>query len=563
MLIVAVDCLNPKYSARDWCSGISCVYLGDGQFRLLEIVKNQLLIITRPQPNSLGRLRCHHIGVRDGDLCHLVTVYGDASQCGSPVLAGRHIHVVSMMDTFDFKYGTRDNFPSLSVSFQNGQCREHLVYRRDGNNATPVHSSLIHMCDNRLLQLGIGSRYGHFEKCVHSFSDIRNNDAAIRIGGLCGNDLTVLDHVEHGALNRFIGIIQFDQLDFDFGVVFKNQVNIMFTIPIELLPHFVRITADGIPIRRGNLRCNKGTNGHGVPGNVLQITACTGRISADKFIVHTLDFDDCSGQTFRGIIRIYFSDGALAGNDWRVGKRHNDSLSVRVGKNHVLGARIIDLIVLWRRQFRDGVCRCIQIGERNSPVTPSNNFLFKGPVGVLYEESSTRKRLIGIGCIHFFNGELIPLPGDCQVTNNDALNIIGGVLGRAGTSVVILIHFAVAPYSLGTQVQNILGSISKSRAVYNIINAGIVGMLQIVIDVHQFFSADRSRIIQGSLLIAPDHCLHPCIHGPGIVRTPNFINAQGVRLIRKNTAAMGIEISHHNLNRLIIDGLRTIPLMTI
>ena len=77
VLIVAVNRFNPEHGARDRCSGISGVNLGDCQFRLLEVIKDELLIIARPQPNGLGRLRSHHIGVRYRDFCDLVAVNGD------------------------------------------------------------------------------------------------------------------------------------------------------------------------------------------------------------------------------------------------------------------------------------------------------------------------------------------------------------------------------------------------------------------------------------------------------------------------------------------------------
>ena len=181
----------------------------------------------------------------------------------------------------------------------------------------------------------------------------------------------------------------------------------------------------------------------------------------------------------------------------------------------------------------------------------------------MHQETGTRKRQIGIGRIYFFDGELIPLPGDGQISDNDALDLIGGVLGRTRAGILVFINIAIAPHTLLAQIQDVLGAVPQAYPIYNIVDTGEVGVVQMVIDIHQFLRADGGRIIQGTLLIAPDHCLNPGIHGPNIARIPNIVNTEGMCLIRKNPSAVGIKIGHHDLDCLIIDDLRTIPRMTI
>ena len=57
------------------------------------------------------------------------------------------------------------------------------------------------------------------------------------------------------------------------------------------------------------------------------------------------------------------------------------------------------------------------------------------------------------------------------------------MLGGAGAGVVVLVDFTVAPDALGSQIQNILRPVAQSGPVYNVVNTGVVGVLQIVINV--------------------------------------------------------------------------------
>ena len=108
------------------------------------------------------------------------------------------------MNASDFKHRAGDHLTRLSVPLEDGEGRKHLIHRRDGDGAAAVHSGLIHMGDDRLLQFGIRGRDRYLEKGVHPLGNIGNDDAAVRVGGLRGNHLAVFDHIEHGALDGVI-----------------------------------------------------------------------------------------------------------------------------------------------------------------------------------------------------------------------------------------------------------------------------------------------------------------------------------------------------------------------
>ena len=484
MLIIAVHSFDPEHGAGDRGGRVRGVYFCNRQLRLLEVIKNQLTVIAGAQPDGLSRLRRHHIGVRDRDLRHLVAVNGEAGEGGGSVRSGGHIHVVAVVDASDFKHRAGDYLTRLSVTLEDGEGRKHLIHRRDGYGAAAVHGGLIHMGDDRLLQFSVRGRDGYLEKGVHPLGDIGNDNAAVRVGGLRGNHLAVFDHIEHGALNGVIRVIQLDQLNFDLGVVFKNQIDIMLAVPVELLADLVRIIAGGIPIRRSHLRRDKRTNRHGVPGHVLQVAPCAGDVRAHELIVHALDLDDRACQTLGGIVGIDFADAAFARADRGVSESHSCCrFTSSAGQNDILRAGIVDLVIIRRIQFRHRVSRGLQIGERHSSITSGDDFLAKSAVGILHQEPGAGERKVGIGRIHLFDGHLVPLPCDGQVANDDALNIIGRMLGGTGAGVVVLVDFTVAPDALGSQIQNILRPVAQSGPVYNVVNTGVVGVLQIVINV--------------------------------------------------------------------------------
>ena len=204
MLIIAVHSFDPEHGAGDRGGRVRGVYFCNRQLRLLEVVKNQLTVIAGAQPDGLSRLRRHHIGVRDRDLRHLVAVNRKAGQGRGAIRSGGHVHVVAVMDASDFKHRAGDYLTRLSVTLEDGEGRKHLIHRRDGYGAASVHSGLIHMGDDRLLQFGIRGRDRYLEKGVHPLGDIGNDDAAVRVGGLRGNHLGVFDHIEHGALDGVV-----------------------------------------------------------------------------------------------------------------------------------------------------------------------------------------------------------------------------------------------------------------------------------------------------------------------------------------------------------------------
>ena len=258
----------------------------------------------------------------------------------------------------------------------------------------------------------------------------------------------------------------------------------MLAVPVELLADLVRITAGGVPIRRGHLRRDKRTNRHGIPRHVLQVAPCAGDVRAHELIVHALDLDDRARQTLGGIVGIDFADAAFACADRGVSEGHSCCrFTSSAGQNDILRAGIVDLVIIRRIQFRHRVSRGLQIGERHSSITSGDDFLAKSAVGILHQEPGAGERKIGIGRIHLFDGHLVPLPCDGQVANDDALNIIGRMLGGTGAGVVVLVDFTVAPDALGSQIQNILRPVAQSGPVYNVVNTGVVGVLQIVINV--------------------------------------------------------------------------------
>ena len=52
----------------------------------------------------------------------------------------------------------------------------------------------------------------------------------------------------------------------------------------------------------------------------------------------------------------------------------------------------------------------------------------------------------------------------------------------------------LAPYALIAQVQDILGTVPEGGPVQQVINAGVAGMLQVVVDVQQFLRAGRRGV---------------------------------------------------------------------
>ena len=131
-----------------------------------------------------------------------------------------------------------------------------------------------------------------------------------------------------------------------------------------------------------------------------------------------------------------------------------------------------------------------------------------------------------------------------------------------GTSIRILIGFALAPNTLLTEIQNVLGTLTKGHPIYDLIDAGVAGVLQIVIDVHELLGAYCRRVIQGALLIAPDYSLYPGVHDPGVVRSPDLIHAKRFGLVSKDPSGVSIVVRHHGSYCGVVDWLRAVPLMS-
>ena len=469
-----------------------------------------------------------------------------------------------MVDALHLEHRAGNHFPGLPVPLEDGKIGELVVHRGDGDRAAAVNIRLIHMDDHRLRQPGKRRRDRDLYEGIQALSDAGDGDDAGGVRGLRSDDLAVLQDIEDSTLDGAVRIVHLQQFDLDLGIIFKDQIHIAFAVPVELLADFVGIAAGGVASGRGDLCCHEGADGHGVPGDVLQIAACAGGVGAGKAVIHTVDTDDGAGQPLGGIVRIHLTDGSLAGDLGGVREGDRDRFAVFIGQDHILGAGVVDLVPLRGLQFRDGIGICVQGGEGVGPVCPGHDLLGVGPIGILNEKPGAGQPLAGVGGVHLFHGQLILLMGDGEITDDDPLDVIGRMLCGAGASVGIFKNFAVAPDALSAQVENILGAVPERGPVYDIVNAGVAGVLQIVVDIHQLLCAG-SHGISGKrlLLMAPDDSLHPGVHGPGIVTAPNLIHAQGMSLVCKNAAAVGVIIRHHGFDGRIADGLWVIPLVSL
>ena len=449
--IVVVNAHDPKYSAGNG-RVIRRIHLGNGDLRLLEVVKDQLAMIAGAKPDGLSGLGGDHIGVRDRGLCHGIAVHRQIAQRGGAIGPSYNPLVQPMLDAMDLKMGVRDGLSGFRIPLENGKGGKFLVHCGYSHSTSAIYGGLIHMGNHRLCQDGIRRRDRDLHEGIHALGNVGDGDHAVFVRLLTGNDLPVLDHVEYGTSQRIVLLIQLQQLQLDLGIIFKDKIHIALAVPGELLSHFFRVRTGGVTRGRSYLRGHIAANGHGVPGHALQITTRTSRVSADKWIVYTLDFDDCSGQALGGVIRINFADRALTGDNRGVGKGHSDGCTVGIGKDHILGPCIVNLVIFRRIQFCDGIGRSLQIGERDSSVTPGHDFFLKRAVGIPYQESGSRQSQIGIGCIHLFDGKLILLPRDRQSAYINGLHIVGRMVRGARPCVMILIDIAVAPDPLLTQI---------------------------------------------------------------------------------------------------------------
>ena len=353
MLVIAVHAFNSEHCSGNRGVEVICVHLCDGKLRLLQVIEDELLVIARAEPDSLGRLCCHHIGVRDGNFRHFIAVHRNASQCGSAVRSGGDICMVAIVDTFNLKHRTRDDFPSLSIPLEDGEIGKLVVYSGDRNCAASVNIRLIYMNGHGLCQAGKRLRNRDFHEGIQALSDTSDSDNARSIGGLRSDDLPILQDVEYCTLDWIIRVIHFLELNLDLRIILKHKVYITLAVPVELLANLVRVTAGCVTVGRGDFRCYEGADGHGIPGDILQVAASASGVGASKAVVHTIDSDDSSGQALGRIIRIHFSDAALTGNFGGIRKGHGDGRTALIGQDCILRSRIINLVPLRGLYFND------------------------------------------------------------------------------------------------------------------------------------------------------------------------------------------------------------------
>ena len=562
MLIVTVNGFNPEDSAGNRGSRVRSIYFGNGELRLLQVVKDQLLLIPRTQPDRLSRFRCHHIGVRHRNFSYLITVYGKASQSGCAIFTGSNIRMVTVMDALYLENSTWNNISCLAITLKDRQGRKFFINCGNRNRAAAIHIFLIHMNDNRFLKARIRSWHIDFNESIKTFGDVGNGNNSSSIGFLCGNDLPIFQNIEYCAFDGLVGVVYFQKFEFYFRVIFEHKVNVALAVPIELLPYLVRIFADRIPIRRGDFSGYIRADGHRIPGYILQISSNTSGVGAGKAVIDTLDLNHSTSQPLAGIVGIHFADAALTGDDRSISKGNCDGGTALVGENNILRSCVINFVALRRGHFSYGISARIQRRQRIGSIAPGDNLLGVGAIGGLDEESSTGKALAGVGGVYLLYGQLVLLAGDGEFANEYSLNIIGGVVIGAGTSIFVFIYCAITPNTLCTEVESVLGPVAERPAIQFLINAGVVGVFEVVENIHQFFRAGDHRIREQTGLIPPNYCLHPCIHSPGIVGAPYFIQAQCLCPVSENTFGMTIEICHHNFHCGVVDFFGAVPLMT-
>ena len=377
--IVAVNGLDGEHSAGDniICIGIK---FGDGQKGLLQIIENQLPFLAGAEVDGLHGFIPHHIGVRDGLLNDFITVHGDIGQDGLSVRPGGHVVVIAVVDALDLKDGSGNDLLGLRVPLEDGQAGQLLIRRRHGDSAAAVDSGLIHMGDNRLSQCGIGGRGAHLHKSVHPLGHVRYGDGAVRLGGLRADDLAVLDDVEHRAGEGVIAVVQLNQLDFHFGVIFKDKGDVGLAVPAEGLLGLIHIGAFGVALRGRDFLGGVAAEGHILPGYVGQVAAGSGDICAGKIIVHALNFNNRSGQPLGGIVRVHLADAALAGNGGGIRKGDGHGVVAIAGQDNVLRSSVVDLVALRGLQLGYGISARIQSGQGICPVLPRHNLFGEGAI---------------------------------------------------------------------------------------------------------------------------------------------------------------------------------------
>ena len=170
-------------------------------------------------------------------------------------------------------------------------------------------------------------------------------------------------------------------------------------------------------------------------------------------------------------------------------------------------------------------------------------------------ESRPLQALGGVRCIDLFNGERVLLFGGIhhQLADDHILDSRGRMIARPGTGESIEIDAAIAP-DLAAQVKDILGAGAEGTVSLRLIDAGVVGPLQGVVDVHELFRTGFHRVLQRPLLIAPEDGLDPGVHVPGVPRVPYGVYTGGHCCVREGACGVGVVVGHHHFHRGICDG---------
>ena len=522
MAIIPINRLQEENSAGDWRAG-TLLNFADFEQRLLLVVKNQLLAVASLQPNGLGRLLTDDIRVGNRFFGHLITVHRNIGEDGPAVRSSGHIIVVAVVDALDFKVGIGNHVAGLGVPLQNGQARELLVGGRDGDSAAAVDGGLVHMGDDRISKRGVGRWGAHLHKGVHTLSHIGDGNGTVRFRGLSADDLAILDDVEYSAREGVVTVVQLNELDLHLGIILKDQGDIGLAIPHKSLLCLADIRTLGITLRGSDLLRSKAANGHILPRHISKIAAHAGDIGAGEVIVYAGDFDDCTGKPFGWVVRIHFADTALACDDRRISEDNRYSLIAAAGQNHILWPSIVDLIVGRRFQFCHGIGTSFQIGQSIGAILACHNLFRVSAVFRCNQESGTGQSLIGVSGVNLSDCETVSFPDDTQFAHHNGLNIVGGVITGARAGIGVLIDFTLAPHAFSAQIQDVLDPVAERYAVYQVINAGIVRVFQIVVDAHQLLRTGGDRVCQQTGLVPPNNGLCPGVHCPGVVAVPNGV----------------------------------------
>ena len=87
----------------------------------------------------------------------------------------------------------------------------------------------------------------------------------------------------------------------------------------------------------------------------------------------------------------------------------------------------------------------------------------------------------------------------------------------------MMAYFYAHSTGVFTEIQDVLDPVAERYAVYQVINAGVVRVFQIVVDAHQLLCTGGDRVCQQTGLVPPNNGLCPGVHCPGVVAVPNGV----------------------------------------